>query len=845
MAFKEKKKNSKDEKPVKEKKLSSETKKKLKQIISSQSYSPILDVKKGIILTKDGSYVKLMEFSPINFGLRSSREKNQIIEQFGAALRSMPLSVQFKVVSQRADSSSFIEKIEENMKTEESKGCKILQEDQINFIDTVSAQGISRRFFLAFKYEEPEGFKHHTTFEKIRQQLNITGRSIAASLEACGNEQVSIDDSSDYTLSALYTIMCREQAQTISFDSKKQDVVNRYAELAKAKNMDKVFIPVNDFISPNKIEVGKAINYMIVDGLYYMFCYLPSDAYPTSAVGGWLQLFSTIGEGIDVDFWFHKEDIQSTQTKLQYVLRYNKVKLKTTEDTSQDYDDLTSTIRSAYMIRQGLSSGEDFCYMSTMLTITASSYEELKYRFDEIKKHCIRNGMKLKVCLFQQGEAFLSSIPLCKYNAGIWAKSKRNILTSDLASAYPFTSFELSDPNGILLGTNRNNGSLVFVDIFDTKKYNNANVAILGSSGAGKTYTLECMALRMRQKQTQVFIIAPLKGMEFERACRAVDGVFVKIAPGSAQNINIMEIRKKDNAEDLKLSGLITAEDSILMQKIQQIHSFFSLLVKDITFMESQYLDEALINTYAKYGITSDNKSLLDPNNPNKYRKMPVLGDLQEALMELGEKAARLYGTLTRYVSGSAKNFNQQTNVNLDNKYVVIDISNLSKEMLPVGMFIALDYVWDKARENRTQRKVIFIDEAWKLVGSGSSPQAAEFVTEIFKIIRGYGGSAIAATQDLNDFFAINGGEYGSAIINNARTKIIMKTEPKEAATVAKVMNLTEKEVQEISKIKKGTCLLAANTNHVFIDIAASQAEHDLITTDANDLRRIANSIQG
>ena len=731
------------------------------------------------------------------------------------------------------------------MMTEQSKGCKILQEDQINFIDTVSAQGISRRFFLAFKYEEPEGFKHHTTFEKIRQQLNITGRSIAASLEACGNEQVSIDDSSDYTLSALYTIMCREQAQTISFDSKKQDVVNRYAELAKAKNMDKVFIPVNDFISPNKIEVGKAINYMIVDGLYYMFCYLPSDAYPTSAVGGWLQLFSTIGEGIDVDFWFHKEDIQSTQTKLQYVLRYNKVKLKTTEDTSQDYDDLTSTIRSAYMIRQGLSSGEDFCYMSTMLTITASSYEELKYRFDEIKKHCIRNGMKLKVCLFQQGEAFLSSIPLCKYNAGIWAKSKRNILTSDLASAYPFTSFELSDPNGILLGTNRNNGSLVFVDIFDTKKYNNANVAILGSSGAGKTYTLECMALRMRQKQTQVFIIAPLKGMEFERACRAVDGVFVKIAPGSAQNINIMEIRKKDNAEDLKLSGLITAEDSILMQKIQQIHSFFSLLVKDITFMESQYLDEALINTYAKYGITSDNKSLLDPNNPNKYRKMPVLGDLQEALMELGEKAARLYGTLTRYVSGSAKNFNQQTNVNLDNKYVVIDISNLSKEMLPVGMFIALDYVWDKARENRTQRKVIFIDEAWKLVGSGSSPQAAEFVTEIFKIIRGYGGSAIAATQDLNDFFAINGGEYGSAIINNARTKIIMKTEPKEAATVAKVMNLTEKEVQEISKIKKGTCLLAANTNHVFIDIAASQAEHDLITTDANDLRRIANSIQG
>lgn len=158
----------------------------------------------------------------------------------------------------------------------------------------------------------------------------------------------------------------------------------------------------------------------------------------------------------------------------------------------------------------------------------------------------------------------------------------------------------------------------------------------------------------------------------------------------------------------------------------------------------------------------------------------------------------------------------------------------------PIGMFIALDYAWDKAREDRTQKKVIFIDETWRLVGPGSSELAAEFVLEIFKVIRGYGGSAVCATQDLNDFFALKDGMYGAGIINNAKTKMLMKTEPREASVVAQAMDLTREEAEEIKGIKRGTCLLAANTNHVFIDIKASKTEHDLITTDAQELRRLA-----
>lgn len=154
------------------------------------------------------------------------------------------------------------------------------------------------------------------------------------------------------------------------------------------------------------------------------------------------------------------------------------------------------------------------------------------------------------------------------------------------------------------------------------------------------------------------------------------------------------------------------------------------------------------------------NATLEDLSCPGHYRQMPVLGDLYETLMESPE-TRRIANILNRLVHGSASTFNQQTNVSLENKYTVLDISELTGDLLTAGMFVALDFVWDKIKEDRTKEKAVFIDECWQLIGASSNRQAAEFVLEIFKTIRGYGGSAICATQDLNDFFALDDGKYG------------------------------------------------------------------------------------
>ena len=552
---------------------------------------------------------------------------------------------------------------------------------------------------------------------------------------------------------------------------------------------------------------------------------------------GWLSLLINAGDGIDTDLFLFRQPKEQAVRRLGQQLRINRSKIREASDTNTDFDDLDSAISSGYFLKEGLANNEDFYYMSILITVTAHTPEELEWRERELKKMLISQDISISACTFREEAAFLSSLPLVSLEKHLYNRARRNVLTTGAASCYPFTAYELSDDNGILLGVNKYNNSLVIVDIFNSAVYRNANIAIVGTSGAGKTFTMQLMALRMRRKGIQVFIIAPLKGHEFLRACKNIGGEFIQISPASKNCINIMEIRKTDKSADEIIDGG-HIEKSELAKKIQSLHIFFSLLIPDMTHEEKQLLDEALVKTYALKGITHDNKTLADKADPERYKKMPVLGDLYNILIS-NASTERLGHILNRLVHGSAGTFNQQTNVNLDNKYTVFDISELSGDLLPVGMFMVLDYVWDKAKEDRTAEKAIYVDEMWQLIGSGGNQVAAGFVLEMFKIIRGYGGSAICATQDLNDFFALDGGKYGKGIINNCKTKIILNLEDDEAERVKDIFKLFEAEIMEITHFERGSGLISTNNNNITVEFKCSELEKRLITTDRRELKQI------
>lgn len=823
-------------------------KRKPEKLSFTQDFIPIKNLEHGIIETTDGRYIKILEIEPINFMLRSEEEQYEIICSFASWLKISPVHLQFKSITRKADSDKHIAMLRKEMATEESEQCKKLSEGYIRLIkDVGSREALTRRFFLIFRYEELRR-NENSDYGQICSTLLTAEQNARAYFMQCGNNILQPKDPDEATAEILYMFFNRRSCVEEPFHSRVDRIVlDTMAAKNKVIGIDPIpHIRMAHFIAPRGIDLTHR-NYIIMDGLYYSFLYIKGNGYPNKVRAGWMSSLINAGEGIDVDVFLRRENRSKTIDKVAQRIRLNRTKLKSMQDTSTDYEELAGSIQAGYFIKQGIANyNEDLFYMSVFVTVSARTYEELMWRKQQMTDMLKSMDMYVSDCSFQQEDALRTVMPFLQISPKLEKKSKRNVLTSGAAATYMFTSFEMSDDTGVLLGINRHNNSLCIVDLFDTKKNKNANLNLLGTSGAGKTFTMQLLALRMRMRGIQCYIIAPIKGHEFRRACNRIGGQFIKIAPGSPHCINIMEIRHTISPEMELIDELDYSEmDSLLAQKIQQLMIFFSLLIPDMTNEEEQMLDEALIRTYGKFGITHDNDSVYADRNavPPKMKTMPILGDLHEELQK-NEMTKRIAVIVSRFVTGSAQSFNQQTNVDLSNKYIVLDLSELKGKLLPVGMMIALDYVWDKIKSDRTKKKAIMIDEIWQLIGAGSNRMAAEFCLEIFKVIRGFGGAAISATQDLSDFFGLEDGRYGRAIINNSKNKIILNLEPDEAEFVRDTLKLTKTEIRSITRFERGEALICSNNSKVPVIIKASKEEQEMITTDRAELEAILKERQ-
>jgi len=785
--------------------------------------------------------------------LRSAEEQYEIIASYASWLKISPAKMQFKSITRKADSDKHINMVKDELKDEPNEQCRELGKEYINLIREVgNREALTRRFFLIFEFEPMPGRRQISNdYADVYSMIQSAVQTAKTYFAQCGNSIVIPKDEDEFTVEVLYMFFNRKSCVDEPFKSRVDRVVLD-TMIAKGKTIGVDPVPnirTTNFIAPRGVDFTHR-NYIVMDGTYYTFLYIRKNGFPTTVRGGWMSSLINAGEGIDVDVFLKREIRGRTLDKVSQRIRLNKTKLKSIQDTSTDYEELTNSIQSGYYIKDGIANrNEDLFYMSVFITVSASTYDELYWRKHQMTDLLKSMDMYINECAFQQESALNTVMPFCQIDKNLDKKTRRNVLTSGAASTYMFTSFEMSDDNGVLLGINRHNNSLCVLDLFDTTKYKNANMAIVGTTGAGKSFTFQTLALRMRMRGIQCFILAPLKGHEFRRACQSIGGAFIRISPGSKDCINVMEIRPTISPEmDLIDEVDYNATDSLLARKIQQLTTFFYLLIPDMNNTEEQMLDEALVKTYKDFGITHDNDSLYADTEKTIFKKMPILGDLHK-ILEGNELTKRLAIIISRFVTGSAQSFNSQTNVDLDNKYVVLDLSELKGKLLPVGMFIGLDYVWDKVKMDRTQRKAIFIDELWQLisgnVGAASNNRmAAEFCLEIYKIIRGYGGGAICSTQDLSDFFALDDGKYGRSILNACKTKLVLNMEADEAEYVRDTLKLTKTEIRSITQFERGQGLITSNTNKVPINIKASKKEQELITTDRAELEKLLRDKQ-
>ena len=592
-----------------------------------------------------------------------------------------------------------------------------------------------------------------------------------------------------------------------------------------------------DILSPTAVDT-KSRDYIVVDGIFHAYLYITGYGYSTTVGNGWLSPLVEAGEGVSLNFMIKRQPKDKTLSKISQTTMINRSRMRDVGDTRSDYEELDSAIASGLYLKDVMNrQGEDFYYMHTIIEVTAEDPETLEQRVTAVEQLCVSVDMIARRCDYKQEQAFLSTLPVLALDPDIERKSRRNALTSGVAASFPFASYELSDKNGVFLGINMYNKTPVFLDPYDDYKYTNGNWWIGGSSGAGKTFTLLTLSGRLRQQGKRVIVIAPKKGHEFRPLCEKLGGLYLRMSPSSKDCPNLMAIRRASLDSYAHLKNLTARDDSVLADKISRLIIWFSLKKRDLSEEDKSRLDSSLVECYQQYGIDFDNRSLLDADG--NFKEMPILADWYDVLQRDPE-TRHLAVVLARYVTGSAAAMGGRNNVLLDNKFIVLDISGLSDDMIADGTFWATDVAYDLIMNAGTELSALLADELWSLVGASSNPQAAGFVLEMVKTIRGLGCIAVTSTQGMQDLFGLEGGKYGKGILDSSRIKLIMQMEEQEARLIQNVLNLSEDEVRQITRFRRGEGLLCIGYNHVPIAFHASQQEYDIITTSPTDLHRRA-----
>ena len=524
---------------------------------------------------------------------------------------------------------------------------------------------------------------------------------------------------------------------------------------------------------------------------------------------------------INMSIFYEITDSNKIIKDLTYNIGNVSVDLENSNKNRQDIDIVEFTYDDAKYIRKQLQlENENFYYLYTYITVYSDNLKELKNNIEKIEGILQSKVIKTKKAYFRQEQAYISTLPLMINNKDVKNATKKNILTSGLVATYPFISSSIFDEKGIFVGKNIYNNSLIFIDRYDEHKYKNANMCVFGTSGAGKSYYTKLNILRYRLVGINQYIIDPER--EYTNLTNALDGTLLKLGPNSETYINIFDIRKE---------SIESGEKGFLASKIIKLIGFFNLIFGELNEEEKGLIEEKIIMTYKKKGINFNDKSLYKNINKKIFKNTKDMPLLEDFYNELGkdERTRKFQIKLIPFVKGSLSFLNNYTNIKLNNKIIVADVYELGEENLKYGMYIFAELFWDKIKENRKEKKAIYLDEIWRLIGVTSNKMVASFVYKIFKTIRKYGGSAVAITQDISDLFSLEEGRFGTSILNNSSIKSFFALEEENIKILKKYSNISEKEEIEIKNLKRGEALIFVGENHLLAEIKSFEFEDKII----------------
>lgn len=786
-----------------------------------QEFIPLLNMQDGIFRTVDNRYVSFFEVLPINYYTQSVSKQNFIIKNFRALFQNGARKIQLKCMTDNASPSGIAANVYKNCKNLDNPAVVEGINSYLHYLVTeVGKKNISvSRFFVIYEYDSDE---KSNDFEVIKQEMIEQRSSYINVFKSCGNAVIEMHDPDAEAREFLYFFFNRNTSRTETVELRRQRLEDDTKMFNELTGKHKV-VTINDIVAPKGLDLSHP-DYVIMDGMYYGFLGLLTNSFPDKVNGTWVDNFK-FGSPTDIDIIATQMSQESTMVALN---QYNKVFDKftyfmaSTGRMSQDKTNANAeTLDNNRYIHNAMLQGENMYNVHIIITVKAETEKKLgtykRYIMKEMKKYQI---------YFDEGrysaEEYLKMTMPFLFITEPAKRLRHQMVTHQMMTLYTYTNYQLYDPRGFYLGCNADSRTMVALNFFNRSLYNNGNLILIGTSGAGKTFLQQVISERSLYNGIRSFFIIPKKGYEYARGCKLLGGTYVSLTPGSSSCLNIMEIRPEGELDRVMLDDdVVVQNSSLLAKKVTELVTWLQLLNPryEMPIAVEGLIMDIIHKIYKSYGITDDNDSIFLPGT-TVIKKMPIIQDMYDAFSNY-EILSDVCLTLKPFVNGIYKNFNGQTNVDMNNQYIVFDVDedSIGEKLHPALLYLAFVYVYSATKEDVESRDYIILDEVWKMMQTENS---AKQVQNMIRLVRAYGTCALIATQQLNDFMST---DFGKSVLANTQIKMVLGLQEEEIKLVKDQLNLSKKEQEDILGFSQGDILIFSKGDRIKVHMSPSQLE--------------------
>lgn len=596
-----------------------------------------------------------------------------------------------------------------------------------------------------------------------------------------------------------------------------------------------------DIVDPSTLKVGE----------HYVRNYV-MQGYPSYVRVGWLdELFNYSGD-LDTTVLVEPSDDRSSIDELTKQItaiqaQYDQEAKEGKTSNLINYQDKINMLEEQ---RRKIELNYESMYnVGIFSNLSSSSFEDLNKRAEILESNMRGRRANFLPTNYRMLNGYKTALPLAE---NFFKDKLRNFTTGSLVACMPFIRGEICQPDGVYIGMNEYTGNNVMLNLYNKNFANNTNMSIFGRAGSGKSFFTSLLTMRSCLKSIQHLIIDP-EG-EYGGLAKALGGIEIKISADSTTMINPFDISEE---EELDASNKPTGRMIVnLKDKYGDLVDLLSICAGDIDQEQRSLISSVVVALYKKFGINENpdslyDKSIMSENGQifpkGKPKRMPQFSDFYNMIsFEINRRSEdpndpatyalkKMKNKLSMFLNDQAYPLlDCQSSINIkqlqEAPIVVFNVSDLEEGTLrPIGMYIAMSYIWDKIIiRNYDIKKRVIVDEAWMFLNQNYAGHeyTSTFLEKCARRIRKRNAGLCVASQNFVEFTACS---QGQAVLNNSAVKIFLKQSETDIDALQDKFKISDGEKNFLVQAKTGEILIKTDSDSAVCNVIPFPLEKKII----------------